>query len=314
MIKNEYFLLNPVKRLPDGRICKVFPYHISLEGLETRILCRDNEDCDAAVKIIAVCCLRKNVLLVIYAVVSNHIHCVVLAACQKDADDCANEIKRMIAMYQREKYNKESVMKDVDAKAIYVEDVRYVRNAMAYDVRNALDNGATSVQDYKWTGFHGMFCNGQHRGVIRVCELSRRQKHSIMHTKEDLSHVSWMLNSSYELEAATICEWNYLESAFKHDQAFFLRLIGEVNTAEMTERLVVSPRSKRKDQIFLASINEKSRLWFGTEVENLPMDKKARMIEYARHAFKTDPAQLARTFEIPRDEVYLILGRKKPAQ
>ncbi len=32
--------------LPDGTIAKVYPFHISLEGMESILLCRDDEDYD----------------------------------------------------------------------------------------------------------------------------------------------------------------------------------------------------------------------------------------------------------------------------
>ncbi len=310
-MKNEYFVLNPVRRLPDGRECKVFPFHISLEGLETRILCRDDEDCDAAVKIIAVCCLRKNVILIVYAVVSTHIHCVVLAPSKDAADDCGNEIKRMLAMYHQGKYARNEVMHRVDSKAIFIGDIKYLRNAVAYDVRNAMDNGADCVQNYKWTGYRGMFCGGKCPWTNMVKDLTKREKRMVMHTNDRLDGVPWALNKDNELEPASICDWKYVEGAFHNDQSFFLKLIGCVNTVEIKEKLVVAPRCKRNDKDFLASVNEIAGQWFGTDVENLSMAKKSRLINYAVHSFKTDPNQIARTFEIDREVVRTILGVKK---
>lgn len=313
-MENKCFMLNPIRTLPDGSVRRVFPFHISMEGLKTRILYRDEADYDVAVKIIALCCLRKNVILVMYAVVSNHIHCVILAPNIQDADACANEIKRMTAMYHRRKYSKSEVLCGVDAKAIMMGDIKYVRNALAYDVRNAMDNGADCVQNYKWTGFRGMFCGGKCAGARRVSELSKREKRSIMHTNDTLLNVNWILNADNELEPASICDWRYLEEAFHNNQAFFLRLIGAVNTAELNEGLVVAPRLRRSDREFLVSVNEKARLWFGTDVEHLSMEKKARLINYVVHSFKTDPYQIARTFEIERDVILAILGKKKTSR
>lgn len=301
----------PVRRLPDGKVLKVFPFHISLEGLEDRVLCRDDEDYDAFVKIICVCCLRKNVILVIYAVVSNHVHCVILAESQGEADGCANEIKRMLAMYHRGKYGESSVMAGVDVKAIWLMSDRHVRNALAYDVRNAMDNGADCIQNYRWTGYRGMFCNGQSAGVTKVSELSKRDRRRIMHTDDDLSAVTWMLNKDGELEPATVCDWRYLEDAFLKDQAYFLRLIGSVNVPEMTQSLVLAPRIKRNDQQFLLSVNELSQRLFNTNVDGLPMSRKSRLLQIVRNSFKTDIAQLARVFQLSRDEVRLLLGEKR---
>ena len=55
--------------LPDGSIRYVQPYHVCLEGLECAVLCRDDDDYDAFVKVIAVASRRKNVIVVIYTVV-----------------------------------------------------------------------------------------------------------------------------------------------------------------------------------------------------------------------------------------------------
>ena len=81
--------------LPDGSIRYVQPYHVCLEGLECAVLCRDDDDYDAFVKIIAVASRRKNVIVVIYTVVSNHSHVTVLASCQEDADAYGEEVKRI---------------------------------------------------------------------------------------------------------------------------------------------------------------------------------------------------------------------------
>ena len=44
-----------VRKLPDGRTRNVEPYHVCLKGLETAVLCRDEEDYDVMVKVLAVC-------------------------------------------------------------------------------------------------------------------------------------------------------------------------------------------------------------------------------------------------------------------
>ena len=53
------------RTLPDGSVRKVFPYHISLEGMAQLVLCRDDDDYDVMVKYIFICARRKNVIVVI---------------------------------------------------------------------------------------------------------------------------------------------------------------------------------------------------------------------------------------------------------
>jgi hypothetical protein len=307
------FERNPYRELPDGSIRKVYPFHISLEGLETRILCREDADYDVFVKIICVCCLRKNTILVIYAVVSNHAHCVVLATSQGEADECAEEIKRMYSMYFSNKYRDQSIMKGVSSKALFISSDWYLRNALAYDVRNAMDNRAKSIQSYKWTGYAAMFCGGKLpeglNGFRLVKHLTKADRRRIMHTNDRLHNVDWVINDNEELVPVTICDWKYFEEAFRNNQTDFLRQLGVVNTSEMYQKLVYSPRVKRCDNDFLCSVNEISEAWFNKQVHDLSVERKSRLIRYVSRAYRTDCAQLARTFEIDITQVRLLLGK-----
>ena len=56
-----------VRKMPDGSTRRVEPYHVCLKGLETAILCRDDEDYDVMVKVLAVCARRHNVIIVTHA-------------------------------------------------------------------------------------------------------------------------------------------------------------------------------------------------------------------------------------------------------
>lgn len=311
------FERNPYRELPDGTIAKVYPFHFSLEGLETRILCREDSDYDAFVKIICVCAIRTNVIVVIYTVVSNHVHCIILAPDQETADAFAREVKRMYPMYFSRKYSDRSVLKGIDASAVYLYSDQYLRNAIAYVVRNAMDNGAESIQQYRWSGFRSIFCGGKpatKKGQLKVCELSRRSKRRIMHTDDNLEKVPWLLDENEELEPVTICDRRYVEDAFFNDQAYFLRLIGGVNTAEMHSSLVDGPRVKRPDTDFLIAVNDISQRWFNRPVRELPIEKRARLMLYIYHSYRTDPSQLARTFELRREEVLRLIGRRKGGQ
>ena len=52
------------RTLPDGSTAKVHPFHLSLEGLESNLLCRDEEDYDVVEKFMYVSAWQCNVLVV----------------------------------------------------------------------------------------------------------------------------------------------------------------------------------------------------------------------------------------------------------
>ena len=104
-------LTRPVTRiLPDGNIGKVMPFHISLEGLERVILCKCDADCDILVKMMALAARRKNVIVIIYAVVSNHAHIAVLARSYEEARAFGIELKKTYSMYFSKRYHESKTM------------------------------------------------------------------------------------------------------------------------------------------------------------------------------------------------------------
>ena len=320
--------------LPSGKACRVHPFHICLKGTGSSVLCRDEEDYDVMVKIMAVAALRKDVIIVIYTVVSNHFHVVVLAESQSAADSFAEEVKRIYSMWFSRKYGETGVLRRVQSTAIWLDDNNYVRNALAYVPRNALDNGY-NVDEYRWSGYSAMFRgrkasdarpvdgsdpdgahlpenmdgspsgDSQHQERFvrgrRVSSLSSRETEGILHTGMDLRHVSWLLDDDNCLISESFCDRAYLEQAFEGSQAYFLRVIGSVNVAEMDHRLVEAPRVRELDGEMLKEVEELSVRWFGTSLSELSIERKLRLLPYLFRTRRTSSAQLARVLGLSRE-------------
>lgn len=298
------------RTLPDGSVRSVQPFHVSLEGLKSAIICRDEEDYDAVEKIICICSKRKNVLIIIHTIVSNHAHIAILAEDLNSAQAYAEEIKRMIAMWIRKKYGEQNLMKGVDAKAIGLDNNWHIRNALAYIPRNALDNGC-NVNEYRWSGYRAMFRPKPDlatQSMRKVSSLSKREREGIMHTCDKLEEVDWMLDQDNHLVPESFCDSAYLEQAFEGDQAFFLKTIGGQNSAEMKYQLIDQPRTMMPDTEFFKAINDISLRWFQANLSDLSLEKKIRLLPYVRKTMKTSVSQLARVFGLTREQVSSILG------
>ena len=301
--------VRPVQRiLPNGQAANVRPYHISYEGLEKCIICRDDDDCDTLVKCIAVCAHRKNVIVIIYAVVSNHAHIAVLAPSVLAAEAYAAETKRTYSQLFQRKYGEYNALRHTDVKVQAIDTDWYLRNALAYIPRNAYDNGAKNLQDYKWTGFRAFFRKRvPSPGLRRVREMTTREWRNLFHTGDNLSNVPWRIDINGELEPLSICDTKYLEAAFNNDEAFFYKSLGTVNVPEMTQKLVVNPRKRLTDSDFLKEIEQLSQRWYSLGVSQLSITQKARLIPYVSHTILTNVPQLARGFGMPRDAIERLL-------
>lgn len=77
---------------------------VQVFGLEDALLCKDDEDYDALVKVICVSAWRHNVIVVIYTVLSNHCHVAVLAERQESAQNYGNNVKKVFSMWHSRKY------------------------------------------------------------------------------------------------------------------------------------------------------------------------------------------------------------------
>ena len=296
------------RMLPDGSTCRVYPFHISLEGMESVLLCRDDEDFDHLEKSTYLAARKSNVIVVISIAMSNHGHTVALAKDYDDAIQTSILIKKRHSQYLNWKYGEKSILSLSQVDVRYLDSDTYVRNALAYVPRNALDAGAR-VEDYRWSGYRGMFVEGRcSPGGRSVALLTRREREAVFRTHEDLSTVPWIINQDDAVEPASACDYQYLESAFFHDQAFFLKTIGTVNMAEMRQTLVLNGRVRQTDSQMVSIIADLSNRWFQKSFAELTPALKARLLPYVYRAHRTSIPQLARCLQLSRDMVTDLLS------
>jgi hypothetical protein len=167
------------------------------------------------------------------------------------------------------------------------------------------------VEDYRWSGYRGMFCQGKApEGIRKAWTLTRREKEACFHTHDSLDGVPWLVNSEGGLEPASACDHEYLESAFGYDQAFFLKTIGSVNPSEMRHRLEDVFSGRLTDSEFYKEVNTLCQRWFQKELSLLSLTEKIRLLPYVYRTRRTTIPQLARCFSLPRDSIAKYLGKR----
>ena len=102
------------RQLPDKTVRRVYPFHISLEGMESVLLCRDDEDYDTMIKYNHICSWVNNVLVIIEIAMSNHGHVSVLAQDYEAAERTGECIKKNYSQYLTWKYGENRTMKRAD--------------------------------------------------------------------------------------------------------------------------------------------------------------------------------------------------------
>ena len=299
------------RQLPDGTVARVYPFHISMEGMESVLLCRDDEDYDVLQKYFYVCCWVNNVLVIIDIEMSNHGHLAVLADSLEAAVRAGEAIKKNHSQYISHKYGEKSILARSDVKVLYLHSDKYLRNALAYIPRNALDAGC-KIEEYRWSSYNAMFSSAVRRdGAWMVSAMSRREKEAVFHTHADLSRVPWLIDKKGMLITQTACDHKYLEDAFLADQAFFLKTVGGLNPAEMYEILISGPRQRQNDAAFTLKASDIAEKWFGKTIPYLSQDKKIRVMTHLYRTCNTTVAQLARCMQMSKEEVKNTIRQSK---
>lgn len=300
-----------VREMPDRSLRSVYPFHLSMEGLEKAIICRDDEDYDILVKYIFLCALCKNVIVVTYVVVSNHLHVILLAETQADALAFGNEIRRRYAMWFSHKYQERKLYHKKCVDVQLLDSDYYLRNAIAYVFRNALDN-SQNIDNYPWSGYRAMFSYGKINVWTRpAATLTKREREAVFHTNDSLEGIPWRINAEGRLEPASACDYKYAESAFNNSQSFLMKAIGSVNCAQMEQQLVDNPRIRMLDSDFFKHISMLSERWFSKPISELSLEQKARLLPYVYRTTNTSVAQLARGFGLDRETVTNFLHKTK---
>ncbi len=294
------------RKLPDGTVDKVYPFHISMEGMESVLICRDDEDHDHLQKSFYLAGYVNNALIVSDISMSTHGHCAVLARNWETASRVGEYVKKRHSQYLSHKYAERKLLVRTGLSVQYLDTDWYVRNALAYIPRNAADTGMR-IEDYPWSSYRAMFVKGKCAGNIRVSALTKQDRRAFFHTHLELRDVPWLLDADGHLEPASACDYQYVEDAFLGDQSFFLRMIGGVNMAEMGQKLVRDARVWQPDSAFLSVVYDLADKWYHKDIRYLLLQQKKRMLVYLFRSYRTSVSQLARCVQLPKEEVLLAL-------
>ena len=302
-----------VQRLfPDGKVCLAYPFHVSLEGLESKVMCRDEEDYGVFVKYIFLCARRKNVIVITYIVMSNHAHIAILAKDITTARIYKNELKRVYSLYFSLKHKERKLLRNTDSFVEYLDTDWYVRNTLAYIPRNAFDAGSL-VEEYRWSGYRAAFRKGEHENPRSVKGFRRREGFQSFHSRDTITDTPWTVDADGEIDPISACDIDYLEDAFNHDPAFYFRTIGTVNSAEMKQKLIDNHLHLQSDTAFYKPLEDLSQAWFKRGLSELTIEKKTRLITYVNHAYRTTVPQLARCFGLSKEKISSILDSDNPS-
>lgn len=285
------------------------PYHICTKGQEDRIVFHDDDDFRAAQNSIAVCSRRSGVSVLAFCLLHTHFHIVILAESRIDAGKFAESLKISNSRHLTAKYGESlRLFRNVDVNVIPIETRRYLRDCIAYVLKNSLDLGVP-VDVYKWSSFRSLFRGGACSGETSpVNTMNYREIRKAFGTSDNLREVPWRINHEGVVEPVSFCEWKTVEDIFCNDISFFLRCLGLVDNKVMKEKLVNNPLRSWTTEDLLVEINDTSHRRYDRDARGLTYPQKIQVLKSVHYSTGATAAQLARCLNLKREFVEEVLA------
>ena len=284
-------------------------YHVCTEGLEANVIMIDEEDFRVARNYLALAAWRCGVCVVAFCIMSNHFH--ILVAC-KDRNEAVGYIrllKQLYSTYLRNKYGMNKILKGCNESICLISDIAYLRNCIAYILRNPLAAKVCSkIEDYPWSSYVAYFNSSPQQHQYDIGRLIGRRKRKILKTKMDMTGCGYKLDEGGNISLRSFVRYDVVEKAFKYSGKYFLYQIGCCNDARYEYEFVTKPNLTANDQELLAAAQLCAEKHYrGRKLSDLTIGERCAMLKNLFYNNRSTIPQLARVLGLTRELVRKVL-------
>jgi len=267
---------------------------VTTEHKEENLWFRDDEDFKVGMNYVAVQVAVSNVKVLVFILMSNHIH-FVLYGTWEQAVSFVNGYKMRYAKYVQRKYGvREFLRKNrVDIREIPEEEDEAVERAVAYVQMNCVAaNICPHPSQYPW-GCGNAFFSRPGSGRKSLGEISARAKRRLLHCALDLPP-AWVLGEDGYILPSSYVNVKYVEQLYRTPA----RMNYFLNRSSKVRRRIVSGETDLpsfRDQTVLSAVPDLCRTLFGKEnFGELKPAEQSELLRQLRYRFSSNVNQLAR--------------------
>lgn len=283
-------------------------YHVCTDGQESPLLMRDHEDYQMARTFLAIAAWKVGLELIVYSIMSNHVHALVLSPDRKSVEKFIHLFKRLLSTHLRNKYGIPKALHGIQDSISLIDSIQYLRNCIAYILRNALcAKVVTRIEDYPWSSYSCYFRRKSQSGR-HISALGARATRALLKTREDLSQSPFYIDENGNILDSSFVRYDIVERAFQNSGRFFLLTLGTCNDAKMEYEMACKPLMKVNDTDIAIAAEELARTRFnGKSLAEMSTKDKCSMIKNLFFNNKTSIPQLSRVLGLPRNLISQIL-------
>ena len=283
-------------------------YHICTNGQECQTLLRDDEDYKTACNYLALTAWKCRISILVYIVMSNHVHVLVLCGDRKIAEKFITLFKQKLSIYLAHKYGIKKPLHGVTNSISLIDSIQYFKNCVAYILRNAISAKlCLKLEDYPWSSYSAYFSNKESE-YRKVSSLSLRERRGILKSRDDLSECNMLISNNGRILNKSFVDNAVVEKAFRSAKSFLFH-IGVCNDSQMEYEFEIKPHLHANDTDILIATEKLTAAKFGGKrLDEISTASKCSMVKNLFYNNKTTIPQLSRILGIPRDLIHQVLS------
>ena len=282
---------------PDEKI-----FHICTDGLAKSIMFRDEKDFICGMNDIPICMTGCNITLYCFCLMGNHVH-FVLKGVEKDCICFIRKYKRLRTLRLQKKYGDYMPLHDAGISLNNINDDEYLKNAIAYVMRNPLAAGLKTMPgEYPWSSAHLYFASksmSEESSPVKSFTLKNLRR--ILNSRIILPPEYKIRNEETVLPESYV-DYKSVNSLFGSPKRLLYYLSSCNDTAMEVDSTQLITRMTYHDYELIPELRRICIEKFGKqEFEAVSLKDKILAAKELKKRFGANPKQISRLTGIPAD-------------
>lgn len=284
-------------------------YFLSSSHLEDGIWFRDDEDFKIGMNYVAIAALRLGIGIVVFVLMSNHVHFLLICRSRKEAIHFYNLYKNLYARHMWYKYGIHRFLREnkCDCREIFPED-EALEKVIAYILMNPVAaNICYNPTGYPWGCGNCFFSLTQPEGRL-AGELAEKLKQRMLHVRLPVDDNLLIGKDGYILPESYVRK-DLVENIFRKPKRmeFFTHMSSKAR--QVLEAEDVTLPSFRDQSIMTLALDISFSLFRKSSLEELPENEIDRVVFEVKRRTGADVKQLARVLGMPPEKIIKILSK-----
>ncbi len=274
---------------------KINIYHVCTMGLAKGLWFYDEQDFIYGMNAVPVCAVQTGVEVWCFCLMDNHVH-FILKGAEENCIRFIREYKRLRSRQLGLKYKRMRSIAGADICVSIIEDIDYLRKAIAYVLRNPMEAGVPVLpNDYKWSSA-GLYFSGWRTNIgdcRKLGDLTVRKKNKLFMTRVHLPD-SYMLGSEGIIFPGSYVNVQAVENVYDSPRQMLFYL-SSTNDMEIELKSGILKKTHYSDAELRASLDNVCKNKFrGRDYSSLKIEDRYLAARELRKRYGSGPKQIAR--------------------